>query len=127
MMKVNWCKKSLLHVQIFFYYRGRKRWESRAQIINSFRDKFRLTDDELSDFSAQKCITELNKAYFTNNLLKISWCNSTMVHLQLFFYFCGMEKYVNDTKQIVLLFQDDFGYSIPNGVEVINELNKTLS
>ncbi len=127
MKKVNWCKKNLLHVQLYFYYRGRRRCNMpRKDIIVDFKNDFNISDNELSEFSAQRCITLLNKDTYKKGVEKSQWCDSTMAHLQLFFFYKGIKKLVKDKAQVVELFMDDFNYTFTNGVSIITELDKTI-
>ena len=125
--KVNWCKKSLVHIQLFFYYIGQRRWQSRAKTIQMFKDEFNIPEDDFSDASAQRCITELNRLYFKNKIENSTWCDSAMTHIQLFFYYRGMRRFVTDEEKVVQLFRDDFNFRFENGLDIIRELNKIIS
>lgn len=99
---------------------------ARKDIIVDFKNDFNISDGELSEFSAQRCITLLNKDTYKKGVEKSQWCDSTMAHLQLFFFYKGISKLIKDKAQIVALFMDDFDYTFTNGVSIITELDKTI-
>ena len=64
-MNKDLCRKSILHIQLYFYYRGMRRFPVRRKdIIEHFRKDVGVSDTELTDENAERVITSFNLIYF---------------------------------------------------------------
>jgi len=67
--KQTWCSKTMLHAQLYFYFRGMRKANNnitRLQAIQLFRDDFNVPDDILSDENGQRIINSGNTLFFQN-------------------------------------------------------------